>query len=93
GTALPLLFFVGLLNAIFMSLNMTLIQIYSAEEMRGRVMSISMMTFGAMPLSAVPFGALAEGIGTPDALGISGLMLTLFTIVFVMAKPGFRKIA
>jgi len=92
GRALPLLFFVGLLTAIFMSLNMTLMQMYSAPEMRGRIMSFGLMTFGAMPLSALPFGALAEKIGTPSALAISGIMLALFSLVFTLVSPGFRKI-
>jgi len=92
SATLPLLFFIGLLTAIFMSLNMTLMQMYSAPDMRGRIMSFGMMTFGAMPLSALPFGALAEKIGTPNALCISGIMLALFSLVFTIASPGFRKI-
>lgn len=93
GMAIPFLLIIGLLSAVFMSLNMTLMQIYSVPEMRGRVMSISMMTFGAMPLSAVPFGAIAERIGTPNALGLSGLLLAVFTIFFAIGYPRFRKIA
>lgn len=91
--ASPLLLFLGLLSAVYMSLNMTLMQIYSTPEMRGRMMSIGIMTFGLMPLSAVPFGALAESIGTPSALGLSGLMLAVFTVVFAFAYPKFWKIA
>jgi MFS family permease len=92
-TAVPILLVVGLANAQFMSMNMTLIQTYVASEMRGRVMSISMMTFGAMPLGVIPFGALAEKIGTPAALGLSGAMLIAFTLIFAWIKPDFRKIA
>lgn len=93
GIAIPFLLIIGLLSAVFMSLSMTLMQIYSIPEMRGRIMSISMMTFGAMPLSAVPFGAVAERIGTPNALGLSGLLLAVFTILFAIGYPRFRKIA
>jgi MFS family permease len=93
ATAVPILLVVGLANAQFMSLNMTLIQTYVASEMRGRVMSISMMTFGAMPLGVIPFGALAEKIGTPAALGLSGAMLIAFTLIFAWINPHFRKIA
>ena len=89
---LPLLVFVGLVGSMFMSLNMTLMQLYASNEMRGRVMSIAMMTFGAMPLSAIPFGALAERIGTADALLISGGLLVLFTIAFSLVYPSFRRI-
>jgi len=91
--ALPLLFLIGITMAVFMSLNMTLMQTYSTVEMRGRIMSIVMMSFGAMPLSVLPFGAIAERIGTPNALCLSGLMLMFFAAVFAVANPKFRKIA
>jgi predicted MFS family arabinose efflux permease len=90
--ALPLLLLIGLLSAIFMSLNMTLMQIYSTPEMRGRIISMAMMTFGLMPLSAVPFGALAERIGTPDSLALSGTILTLAAVGFFFAFPKFRGV-
>ena len=91
--ALPLLLFVGLASSMFMSLNMTLLQMHAAPEMRGRVMSIAMMTFGVMPLSAAPFGILAERTGsTPDALMLSGLMLVGLTVIFGIASPTFRRI-
>ena len=92
ATTVPLLLFIGLVSSIFMSLNMTLMQMNTKPEMRGRIMSIGMMTFGAMPLSAVPFGALAERIGTPDALFLSGILLAVFTLIFAFAYPSFRKI-
>jgi MFS family permease len=90
--ALPLLLLIGLLSAIFMSINMTLMQTYSSLEMRGRIVSMAMMTFGLMPLSAVPFGALAEMIGTPDSLALSGLILTLASVGFFFAFPKFRGV-
>ncbi|MCP4665879.1 MAG: MFS transporter [Deltaproteobacteria bacterium] len=91
--ALPLLLLLGLLSSVFMSLNMTVMQVYASPEMRGRMMSIAIMTFGVMPLSSVPFGAIAESIGTPDALGLSGVLLAVFTGIFAFAYPAFRKIA
>jgi len=90
--ALPLLLFVGLASSVFMSLNMTLLQVNASPEMRGRIMSIGMMTFGVMPLSAVPFGILAEQVGTPHALMTSGLLLLAFTVLFAIAYPQFRKV-
>ena len=93
AVAVPYLLAVGLLSSLFMSLNMTLFQIYAAREMRGRVMSIGMMTFGLTPLSALPFGALAESIGTPDALMVSGLLLTAGSLILIIALPNLRRIA
>ena len=93
AVAVPFLLFIGLVSSLFMSLNMTLIQLNAAPEMRGRMMSIMMMTFGLMPLSALPFGALAERTGTPFALLLSGVLLAAFTIVFAIVYPSFRRIA
>jgi len=90
--AMPFLFLVGFMSAVFMALNMTLLQTYSSDKMRGRIMSIAMMSFGAMPLSMLPFGAIAEWIGTPNTLCLSGVMLLTLTIVFAVVNPKFRDI-
>ncbi len=82
----------GLLSSLYMSLNMTLSQIYADPEKRGRVMSLFMMTFGLMPIGAIPFGEFAEVIGTGQALSISGIILTVLTMIFAFAYPHFRKI-
>ena len=89
--AVPFLIFIGLTSSVYMSMNMTMVQLHSNPDMRGRVMSISMMTFGMMPLSAVPFGTIAQRIGTADALLISGAMLAAFTIVFASFNKTFRN--
>ena len=93
ATALPLLLLTGMAGAVLMTLNMTLLQLYAPPEMRGRVMSIAMMSFGVMPLSVLPFAALAERVGTPDALLLSGVLLVVFTMGFTVVYPHFRRIA
>ncbi len=87
------IFVVGFMSSIFMSLNNTLMQVKSSDEMRGRMVSLSMMTFGIMPLSAVPFGILAEHIGTPHSLTIAGTLLCVFIIFFYIFSPNFRKVS
>ena len=89
--AVPFLIFIGFTSSMYMSLNMTMVQLKADPEMRGRTMSISMMTFGMMPLSAVPFGTLAEKIGTADSLTISGILLAVFTVGFAIVNKTFRK--
>jgi uncharacterized membrane protein len=83
---------IGAMNAIFMSLDMTLLQVYSSAEMRGRIMSLGLMTFGLMPLSAIPFGFMAEGIGTDNSLMISGVLLAILTLAFARWNPKFLEI-
>jgi MFS family permease len=90
--AMPFLVMIGLLSSITMSLNMTLTQVYSAPEMRGRVMSLNMMTFGLMPLGALPFGYFAEFIGTANALTISGIALAAISLAFGLLYTPFRRI-
>ncbi len=91
--AMPFLLIIGLISSVYMSLNMTLTQLSAAPEMRGRVMSIMMMTFGLMPIGALPFGTIAEYIGTANALTISGALLALLILAFGLAYPAFRRIA
>jgi MFS family permease len=90
--AIPLLIFIGLTSSVYMAMNMTMIQVKANPKMRGRVMSIGMMSFGMMPLSAVPIGILAQRIGTPDALMISGLLLATFTVIFGFSNRPFRQL-
>lgn len=92
-TAFPGIFVVGFMSSIFMALNNTMMQVKSSDEMRGRMVSLSMMTFGIMPLSVVPFGIIAEHIGTPDSLMIAGVLLCVFIIFFYILTPNFRKVA
>ena len=89
--AMPFLILMGVASSFYMSLNMTMIQLQSDPQMRGRMMSISMMTFGLMPLSAVPFGVIAELIGTPNSLAISGVLLTTITVFFAIFNRTFRQ--
>ena len=92
AVAVPLLLVVGLTSSMFMALNFTLLQVNAKPEMRGRIMSIAMMSFGVFPISAVPFGILAERTGTASALFLSGALLTVFTVIFLLAYPRFRRI-
>ena len=54
-------------------------------------MSLSMMTFGLMPLGSIPFGALAEWTQTSTALLVSGLLLAVMTLALAFGLPGLRR--
>ncbi|NLB82167.1 MAG: MFS transporter [Clostridiaceae bacterium] len=75
------------------ALNNALTQIKSSDEMRGRMVSLSSMTFGIMPLSAVPFGAVAEHIGPPYSLIIAGSVLCAFMLIFFISARDSRRSA
>lgn len=66
--SLPLLFAAGVLGAAFMSGNNAAIQHRIADDVRGRVMGAYILTWGLMPLGALPVGIVAEKVGTPTAI-------------------------
>lgn len=72
------LFVVGASATGYMTLNQTMLMTESAQQFRGRVMSMSMLTFSAMPLMSLPLGVLA------DVVGGGGAFIAQGTIVMVM---------
>ena len=84
--------FTGLFSALMSSLNMSLVQLAVTSEVRGRVMSILMMTFGLMPLGVMPISAIAENVGIDTAFLISALLLIVSMIVLDRVFPELRKI-
>jgi MFS family permease len=90
--ALPALLLVGFASAGFQSLNSTLVMNNTEPAYHGRVMSVYMLTFSAMPLGVVPFGWLADHYGAPVTIGIGGVIL-VFVIALVGAlHPSYRHI-
>lgn len=90
--AVPLVALVGLWSSMYMSMNMSLVQLAVTPEMRGRVMSIMMMTFGLMPIGVIPVGFIAEHFGIDTALWISAICLAVVTVMLGLFIPAIRKI-
>lgn len=84
--------FTGLFGTLMGSLHMSLVQLAVPQEIRGRIMSILMMTFGLMPLGVMPISAVAEYIGIDTAFLISAFMLFLSMILLDKLFPELRKI-
>jgi MFS family permease len=84
--------FVGFISAVNMSLNRSLVQLQVAQHMRGRIMSIDMMSHGLMPLGILPISWIAETYDVQTGLFISGLVLMLITIALWTMLKGVRRI-
>ncbi len=76
GGAFASLAVVGASATGYMTLNQTMLMTESAAQFRGRVMSISMLTFSAMPLMSLPLGVLADAIGGRGAFITQGTIVT-----------------
>ncbi|HEX8174210.1 MAG TPA: MFS transporter [Pyrinomonadaceae bacterium] len=76
--ALPALFGVGLSMVSFFAVNNTLVQQLVTDQMRGRVMSMWILTLiGTMPLGSFLSGIGAARYGAQWTLAICGLFITL----------------
>jgi MFS family permease len=84
--------FVGFISAINMSMNRSLVQLQVNQSMRGRVMSLDMMSHGLMPLGVVPIGYIAETVSVEAGLATSGAILFLITVISGFLMPKIRAI-
>ncbi len=83
---------VGLCSSIFMSMNRSLIQLAVEPHMRGRVMSIDMMSHGLMPLGVIPISYIAEVATIDFALIVSAVLLAASTLVLALVMPAVGRI-
>ncbi|MBM3141024.1 MAG: MFS transporter, partial [Chloroflexi bacterium] len=90
--ALALLFAAGITNFAFSTMTMTMLQLYVPGEVRGRVLSLVTITAqGFTPLGAFATGGVAERIGTPEAVGISALVVGVAAVGAAIGVPSVRR--
>jgi len=82
----------GLGQASRQTLSLVLIQLYVANEFRGRISSIMMMEMGLTSFGTFGFGILAAEIGIRQALGIAGVALMVVAAVVYAFAPRYRNL-
>jgi MFS family permease len=90
---LSLLFILGVGMGLILVLNLAnaMVQTLTPESLRGRVMSVYMMTFfGLMPIGAMWIGMLAEHFGEVAAVVVNGLLALFFAAAVWIAAPKLR---
>jgi MFS family permease len=92
GVALAMIALVGLTSMVFMTVNNTMITSLIPDNVRGRVSSVLMMTFGLMPLGVVPAGLAADRIGVEMVTAIGGGLLIITVLLTYAAFPQFRTL-
>jgi hypothetical protein len=90
--ALGLLVVVGFLFSAFSALNNTLLMANTEPRLTGRVMSIYLLTWGAMPIGSLPLAWLTDRAGAPIALALSGGLVTMLAIGLALFFPAGRRI-
>lgn len=75
------IFFVGLVSAANSALNRALLQMQVDPHMRGKVLSIDMMSHGLMPFGLMPISFIAEKYDVAVALAVSGGVFVLLVLI------------
>lgn len=90
--SLLILVVVGLMHTVVMIMVQTLLLSSVPDELRGRVMGIYVLTWGAVPVGSLQAGALAGLFGAPFALGIGGAVIMLAAGALYFTQPKLRQL-
>jgi MFS family permease len=93
GAALGFIFGMGFAIVSCVAVVNTLLQQLVTDEMRGRVMSMFILSFiGTMPIGNLIAGAAAERFGAPRTLAAGGLIIALFIAVVTLKDRRLREL-
>lgn len=91
--SLVFLFALGFGIVCSVAVTNTLLQKLVTDEMRGRVMSMFMLSFiGAMPIGNLIAGAASHRFGVPHTLAVGGVIIALFVITLMVRSPQLREL-
>jgi MFS family permease len=89
--ALILLALVGAMTSASFSSAATVLQGEVPDALRGRVMSVYILTWGLVPLGQLGLGALAEQTGVAVAVALGGLVCAVLAVVIWWRVPSLRR--
>lgn len=93
GVSLAYLFGMGFAIVCSVAVVNTLLQKLVTDEMRGRVMSMFILSFiGAMPIGNLLAGTFAQRFGAPRTLATGGLIIVLFAAVVAIRNKRLRDL-
>jgi MFS family permease len=71
----------------------TIIQMIVPDRLRGRIMSLyTLVLLGLMPAGGILLGALADRLGSAEALGIGGLIYGVIVVAGFTLSPALRRL-
>jgi MFS family permease len=93
AVSLVFLFLLGFGIVCSVAVSNMLLQKLVSNEMRGRVMSMFMLSFiGAMPIGNLVAGAAAHRFGVQRTLAAGGLIIAVFVLVVTVRSPKLREL-
>ncbi len=83
---------IGFGEAIRWALGQALVVEYSDSAYRARMTSLTMMTYGLIPIAAFPMGVLVEEMGVTFAVVGMGICLLAASLIFIAISPVIRRL-
>lgn len=90
--AIPLLVIAGFLGSAYVSAVNAGIQHRISDDVRGRVMSIYMLTWGFTPIGAIVIGELASRYGISETIAIAALLGNVLLAAQYLLSPATREL-
>jgi MFS family permease len=91
--SLVMLFGLGFSIVCSIAVTNMLLQKLVTDEMRGRVMSMFMLSFiGAWPIGSFIAGVAARRFGAPHTLAAGGIVIVLFNLYVALRNPRLRAL-
>ncbi|MDT8273169.1 MAG: hypothetical protein RRA35_08230, partial [Desulfomonilia bacterium] len=88
--ALVMMVIIGIVSSSYLSLNATLIMDATDKRYHGRVMSVYMFTFSALPFGNMIMSVFADAFSAPVTVGVGGLLLAAVVLLFALLSPAYR---
>ncbi len=93
GISAALVFAAGAALMVVFALNSSLVQLYVADEMRGRVMSVYNVAFrGGMPLGSLISGLLIKQASAPVIMAGNGILVVALAAFFLLTGRKLTKL-
>ncbi|MGC9323291.1 MAG: MFS transporter [Desulfomonilia bacterium] len=89
---LVMMVIVGVVSSSYLALNATLIMDAADKRYHGRVMSVYILTFSALPFGNMILSAFADAFTAPVTVGVGGLLLAAFVLMFGLLSPSYRRL-
>ncbi|MFP6816920.1 MAG: MFS transporter [Pseudomonadales bacterium] len=83
---------IGFLSSWNMSLNRGLLQLQVDDHMRGKIMSVDMMSHGLMPIGVIPISIIAEQYNVAIAIVISGVAFVVLVGLLAFFAQSVRHV-
>ena len=90
--SLFILLLVGMVEMFMRTINQTLVQLLSPDELRGRILGVYMLNQGMRPLGGFLMGAEASLLGAPLTLSLGAGICMFVALSLLFKSPRIREL-